>query len=453
MTSGEPQSGEAGSVRRVLRRLWWILREILPRAQPDGPAPCTIRAVVGLWAMFLFTGTASAADGQLATCINRKVAFDGFRLLHYASVTDNGSASGVLYDQYPGDCSAAAAHSCTATEIPVGDPVAIGKVCGPWAYVQHIGETTVLTGWMQRTALMGLKRKLPFNAGEPGGRPKLAFSSRYYPSRAGVRLVRGAGLPVCEAYLQRFNQTIFHEPPPCGRPDNDQVPGFGRLNRLALSAAVVTALYPRVFNLSHFTSATDKAVPAPPGTLRYSVVLAWPGHILPIAPVLHDGDPLSVWGFDHPLDIENDGHPRNVVIWRDFPPLWIPDDPQANCGVSKTNGDIAGIEQVPLLFTKDFSGIDEAATASVFGDPTPPPIPPEYAAAARDPKSGFPLQRLRPIGDSIEIFEYRGQYYFDTTKNTARLDEQNQVFVYQRKMGKTRQVCELQNIEKRWEPL
>src|ERR1700675_1921036 len=73
------------------------------------------------------------------------------------------------------------------------------------------------------------------------------------PSQPGVgkqkslfRLTRGHALQICEAYLKRLNRTAYQEPPYCGRPENDQIPGFERLQRVALAPEEIVGLYGQI---------------------------------------------------------------------------------------------------------------------------------------------------------------------------------------------------------------
>src|SRR4051812_8394119 len=45
------------------------------------------------------------------------------------------------------------------------------------------------------------------------------------PFRYDFQLEKGAGAPVCEAYLKRLRNTDFYRIPHCDRPENTSVPG------------------------------------------------------------------------------------------------------------------------------------------------------------------------------------------------------------------------------------
>jgi len=49
------------------------------------------------------------------------------------------------------------------------------------------------------------------------------------------QLTKGAGTPVCDAYLERLNTTEYKKPPYCDRPESNAVKGFTKLNRVRLS--------------------------------------------------------------------------------------------------------------------------------------------------------------------------------------------------------------------------
>lgn len=48
-------------------------------------------------------------------------------------------------------------------------------------------------------------------------------------------LTKGKGVEVCETYVKRLNKTWFEKLPFCDRPENTDVPGFEKLNRVALT--------------------------------------------------------------------------------------------------------------------------------------------------------------------------------------------------------------------------
>ncbi len=385
-------------------------------------------------------------------CIARPVTFDGIQPLRYA---DASGQKGQLYSKYPKGCTAEKEGRCSGGKyVESRDAFAVAKTCGSWAYVQHIGKERISTGWVAAARLTDRGAKLPSDDGEPGGRTRP--SSWREPYTIGVKLIKGNGLPVCEAYLQRLNQTVFHEPPSCGRPENAQIPGFTQLNRVPLAAADITHNYVLAYNLSHLTSDDNKLLDAPPA--RKDLIAVWSanGQAAGVPRAVVEPANFSVWRFEPPVDIDNDGRADNVVIWRDFPPRWDPRNPLDACGSPIDRNQVIAIDQVPFVFTPTYSSIDVARTVALFGDPAEPDarLPSDVVRPpGMDPSQ--PYQRVRPLGHSIDIFEYAGKYYFDTTKTTESglVTDENRLYVYLRQGKKLREVCEYQNLDAAWEAL
>lgn len=116
---------------------------------------------------------------------------------------------------------------------------------------------------------------------------------------------QGAGTPVCDAYLQRLNETEFDSPPFCDRPENDRVPGFSLLNRVPLSPSETARLYPRILS---FLGAESSLPPHPLDSYETSLANSGGG-----------GSGISAWRYDPPINIENDGKARKVVVWTGLP--------------------------------------------------------------------------------------------------------------------------------------
>jgi hypothetical protein len=82
---------------------------------------------------------------------------------------------------------------------------------------------------------------------------------------------------------------------------------------------------------------------------------------------------VSAWLFDPKVDIDNDGQPDNVAIWRNWPPRWD-DDALTACGVEAPSAyQPETVDQVPFIFTTNYPGIDIPKSVAVFGDTTPLP--------------------------------------------------------------------------------
>jgi hypothetical protein len=392
----------------------------------------------------LVTTGASAVEPD---CPTRKVQFDGIVPLHYATVNGDKASTTSLYHRYPASCKEDQSACGDTEKISAGDAVAVGKTCGAWSYVQHIDDSSVTEGWLEANRLNDLPVKLPYDDGEPGGRPRSTLWRA--PATVRVKLIKGQGVPVCEAYLQRLNQTVFHEPPSCGRPENDQVPGFARLNRVPLDAWVVNATYAHAYNLSHRTSDNYRLIRPFVDSRDVAALRVAQGLIQrqqPI-PAVADSAGISAWRFNPQVDIDNDGQPDTVAIWRDFPPLWDK-GPFHACGAQSRDAyDISPVDQVPFIL---YTAIDTARTVEVFGDPSP--LPKALQLDPRRPTGEQEYQWIRPLGTSIDVFEYRGKYYFDTTKNPRNetVLQQNTIYVYLREHGETRDLCEYHNMDSEW---
>jgi hypothetical protein len=403
-------------------------------------------AAVGCSLAALFGATAATAV-DATNCMQRAVAFDGIKTLRYATVTDVEGATPLLY------CEKTSTDPCTtADRIIAGDVVAIGKTCGTWSYVQHIGITSVTVGWLESARLQPSATQLPFDDGEPGARERPDFWQHPYTIR--VKLTQGHGVPVCEAYLQRLNQTVFHEPPSCGRPENAQIPGFTRLNRVPLTVGQVNSNYIRVYNLSHPTFYNDNLVEPPAD--RKDLVAIWMlrGQKGDEVKAITDPADIAAWRFDPPVDIDNDGVPDSVVIWRGYPPLWSLGMPVDACGVlTDSHRPFPHLDQVPLIFTPGYTGIDLAKTIEIFNDPAVhlPQLETDRSRLGTE----LPYRWIQPRGAVVDVFEYRGKYFSDTTKSdrSNRQIDENQIDVYLNERGTTQKVCEYQNMDREWVPL
>ena len=400
-------------------------------------------------------GALSAAAQDSSVCVQRHVVFDGIKPLRYATVDGDHGTSTPLYHQYPASCSKIGEGDCAGSQaLKSGEPVAVGKTCGPWSYVQYISETTVTEGWAATEHLEALSLKLPYDDGEPGGRTRQSYWQPVTTIR--VKLTKGRGVPVCEAYLQRLNQTVFHEPPSCGRPENDQIPGFTRLHRVPLPASDVNEAYPKTYNLSHITSYQNQLIGPVEGRPDVVAMQMVAGMLGP-KPILAvpDNAKVSAWRFDPRVDIANDGHPDNVEIWRNWPPRWDDGFELFACGfAARTAYQIESVDQVPFIFKENsYPIIDIPKSVAVFGDPTP--LPKDRRLEPAIPTGEQDYQWLRPRGPSIEIFEYRGKYYFDTSKDEPGKSvlQQNTLVVYLREHDTTREVCTYQNMDPEWNRL
>jgi hypothetical protein len=303
-------------------------------------------------------------------CISTSTSFDGVLPIVYATVTASSNARIYLHKEYPRECGDTDISGCGDSVYLVnGDRVAIGKTCGSWAYVQFLGLKRVSVGWVASGDLVRLPAQSPkSDVREPA-------KSQYVAA-----LKKGRGIPVCEAYLQRLNQTQYELPPYCGRPENDSVPGFESLTRIWVPTAEINRLLVDANKFVYDEPANfdlDKPFPL---SVR-----------------------LTSYGFRPNIIIENDGIPKNVVLWN----LDNREEPECN----STYGPVPYPRrsfQVALILSSDGSAIDRARTNAVFSQPAKGPAMP--GQANQHLKNGG----YSRMGNTYGVFEYRGVFYFDT---------------------------------------
>lgn len=384
-------------------------------------------------AVVLYAATALPGANSI-TCSTISPSFDGTEPLRYAEVTGASEERANFTRQVPAVCNTGAEH-CDGSGLRYllpGDTVAVAYTCGRFAYAQYIGKETVSTGWIDERRLHYKEAKLPFNDGGPPP------SMRHFePGRIHMTLMRGRGTPVCEAYLQRLNSTVFYAPPYCGRPDNDQIPGFIQLNRTELSRDQIKSLWGQVY------------------------ALTVPGYLPPWMPVPAEdlaniargppaGNFLGAWRFESPVDIDNSRNPLNIVMWNGRPadmsrwsflPCGMPHDAVRESTVATGHHTV----QIAFVASSDYMQINTGETRAAFG-PTSVKLPASSTSAPRE-------WDHRMLGNSIGIFEYRDRYYIDTflwnasganveKKRPTMSSLSNHLAVVLRENGKAREMCE-----------
>lgn len=338
-----------------------------------------ILALLAIWCSPL------AHAGDLTSCISRKMVFDGIARLQYATVKATAGPHVSLHSRYPKDCRSGNQTLCLSRAYLVsGDAVAVGKECGRWSYVQYIGQKRISEGWLASRALRPNAPPLP-------GKPPIFRVGREVfpaptPRRYRFQLVKGRTEPVCEAYLQRLNQSEFYRPPYCGRPESTLVPGFSFLHRTFLSIGEYKGLFFEANAVlsgepSHHNYVLHRN---PDGSTSY---------VAPYNPI-YAGFTPGAWTYNPPVNIENSGTSDNVIIWT------VEDRYRPSCGTeSEPDGGLARGSLYGLVSSRDLSRIDRRKTYQVFGIPDvvahPPPTATEF-------------------GRDFGIFEYRKQAYFDT---------------------------------------
>jgi len=385
----------------------------------------------------MFLPVAALGGGDAATsegCAQETITFDGIAPLNYAAVTGETGTRAYLYQHYPEACSPKAGDKCkSAAHVVPGDVVAIGKTCASWAYVQYLGEKAMTLGWIAADRLGAFGQTVP--PAEP-------------PSRYQFALIKGKGIPVCEAYLQRLNRSDFKKkdgfrpeasPPYCGRPEDDSVPGFSTLHRVQVTAQEVNRLTASIWNFTH-------------PNVRFSeceVRGADSSVCVPTWPLKNTEKELSfelyVWGYSPQIDVENNGSPDNVIVWQGQGA----GTSGGLCGeVGLRYSPDAGLRQsqIAYILTPDGRHLDEGRTKAIFGHPFQ-----SYTVKESDGYERVFRNSYRPIGTSMGIFEYRNVFYIDTffdvwgdleNKRRDQPDLGNRLAVILRKGGIARQVCE-----------
>lgn len=253
-------------------------------------------------------------------------------------------------------------------------------------------------------------------------------------------LTKGTGIDVCEAYLKRLTTTYFDLPPFCDRPENVDIEGFEKLNRVELTAEELYLLY---FRMSSFLHDRDQ--------FYWERQTGYP-------PKRNKGDPRnrereieemkrnirsrSAWAYRYnpPIDFDNDGIADDtVVVFKNSP---------TRCGNIQPNSAYPerGMTLVFIL-SPDHLCVDETMTERLIGHPV----------------GGYPLPdkkgiygKFRPIGLFMGIFRYKNVTYFDTyfdgwgdlkgkRRNDPNISETLGVFMLKR--GKLEQICEYVELD------
>jgi len=255
-------------------------------------------------------------------------------------------------------------------------------------------------------------------------------------------LTKGMGVPVCDAYLKRLNRIDFSAPPYCDRPENSDVPGFAALNRVFLNANEIFKLDRQVYGFRSRKDIHDwekelarrkrlgLPIPTDAGRraeielqLRLNVVLQ------------------NHFRFEPPVDIDNDGAPDQVVVWRETGYI---------CGGSLGNNPGPVRASTFVLVLDSQGNVDPMRTQEIFGHPTG-----GYVVQFKNTNGEMvtkEAERFRPVGTYLGILSFRGKTYFDTfydewgdLDNQRRNDSQiyNTLALFKRERGKTEAVCEL----------
>jgi hypothetical protein len=254
---------------------------------------------------------------------------------------------------------------------------------------------------------------------------------------AGLKLTHGRGTAVCDAYLQRLKQSHFGaaEWPFCGRPEDESVPGFQRLERRYLSE---TEALPLVNRVQKFMAVGDQNQVQRTyySNAEHPELSHWSDDIELPTEILKYGSWTKVWTFRTPVDIENNGAPEPVLLWQGFPAAT---HKGGACGgaASGRTWDFPYMETRGFILSADGKTIDEAKTRAVFAAPA-------YVSSLETSSSRAATEhRVIPLGDSIGIMLFEGRYYIDAADRPVSKNAPLTYAVFLHQDGHTQKVCTL----------
>jgi hypothetical protein len=254
-------------------------------------------------------------------------------------------------------------------------------------------------------------------------------------------MMKGQGVPVCEAYLDVLNRTPLERTPFCSRPENGPAP-FVPLERRYLEADEILPLFNYVWEFMRFDDQHHvERVFHPNQNPKLSYWSADVETREGIAEFL-GRDWMHVWTYATPIDIDNDSKPVRLLIWQGYGVSRS----GASCGVDYASGPWDGTytEQRVFVLSADGRTIDESQTRAIFGRAGIGPSTGSQSTQPRERYSSLPTGAtpFQPIADSIGIFGYDGHYYIQTeNKPASRGAAPPSVEVFLRDQAHTTKVC------------
>jgi hypothetical protein len=232
------------------------------------------------------------------------------------------------------------------------------------------------------------------------------------PSEFSATLVKGAE-PVCKAYVDHLNRAVYVREvddrqgtrlnnPHCDRGEIADEEKFQQLKRVPLSIEELLRLKPAVYA---FLSSPEGIPSSIPSTLAVN----------PSPPNAPGTDQFRQWTalnaqknylfyrFEPRVDIDNDGQPDDVVVWKESGGF---------CGELDRGGN-PRILRTDLLVLDRAGELDVKKTSSITMHPKGPnlairnPSDPMHPVEIRDPQ-------YRPIGKTFGVFVFENKTYFDT---------------------------------------
>jgi len=252
-------------------------------------------------------------------------------------------------------------------------------------------------------------------------------------------VVKGHGVPVCEAYLDLLNHQEFAVMPFCGPPDGDSRNGFQSLERRHLTASEILALFNRAYEFMHFDN-QDHVERIFHLNVEHPERSVWNADVESETGIkeLMENGVLNVWTYVAPLDLENNGSSDHVLIWHGYGAT----DSAAACGElvprPGTAWDATYVPTRAFILTTDGKRIDEQRTRAVFGASGA-----LVGKRVEGPGKFAKARPFRPLADSVGIFRYQGRYYIDTQNIPKSEGAPTPIVVSLRENGHTKQQCSL----------
>jgi len=248
-------------------------------------------------------------------------------------------------------------------------------------------------------------------------------------------LTKGKGVEVCEAYLKRLNKTWFKRLPLCDRPESTDVPGFEKLNRVAL---IPEEIYPIYYRITDFIQTGDQYIHDKQSAAGKTNVLRPENKEREIF-FINQGlelQSLGAYRYDPRIDFDNDQKPENLLVWKES---------RFSCGIIREEYGLFPQlgSTIALVLGPDSLSVDEKKTKTLIGHP--------IGGYPKPDGKGFFDNRFRPVGDSMGIFRFKGATYFDTLfngwgdfegKRRKNPDIWRILGVFKREKGQTKQACE-----------
>lgn len=223
-------------------------------------------------------------------------------------------------------------------------------------------------------------------------RPQVQAGATHVSVYGRFWLTYGKGVKVCDAYLERLNRSAYKHHPKCDRSENDEVPGFRDLNRKILGAEELQPFWASIESFIE-TGNPERWKAADESDRRLGRPLQFGDRENQLRRLRAETFYRRPFGFEEPVDIDNDGVTDPVVIWR-----------SGNCARFGPVDKMFYWDSIPIVLNAAGDGPDVERTRQLFGHPW----------GGYRLSSGKMAREFRPIGRSMGIFQFDGTYYMDT---------------------------------------